>query len=146
MSFRILSLIAIISLLCAFGSVQAGEIVIIVNSASGISEATAADVSKLFRGKASSISEIKVVPVDQSENSPVRTDFSDKILGRSVQKMAKYWKKQVFAGKGEPPKMVSSDADVIEFIKKNKNAVGYISAGALTDDVKALTVDGKQKW
>lgn len=127
-------------------AVRAGEVVIIVNPTSGISASTADDISKIFRGKSTSVGGNNIEPIDQNDDSPARADFSDKILGRSVDKMVEYWKKQVFSGKGEPPKSVKSDAEVIAYVSDNPNAIGYISAGSLTDKVKAVTVDGKVKW
>ncbi|MCP4703209.1 MAG: phosphate ABC transporter substrate-binding protein [candidate division Zixibacteria bacterium] len=132
--------------LMAMAVAQAGEIVVIVNPASSISKATSGEIEKVFMGKSSSVEGTKVVPVDQKSKSPARADFSDKILGKTVKKVTNFWKKQVFSGKGEPPKRFEDDAKVIAYVAENKNAIGYVSADALSDKVKSISVDGKKKW
>ncbi|MCP4581176.1 MAG: phosphate ABC transporter substrate-binding protein [candidate division Zixibacteria bacterium] len=125
---------------------NAGNIVVIVNTSSDLSSATAGEVSKVFMGKASAISGTSVEAVDQVTSSKARIDFSEKILGRSVRKVTNYWKKRVFAGKGEPPKELANDAKVIAHVQSTAGAIGYISAESLSDAVKAVEVDGKTEW
>ncbi len=133
-------------LLCLASAAQSGNVVVIVNSASGITEATAAEVSKVFMGKSSSISGTNVTPVDQETTSEVRTDFSDKILGRTVKKVTNYWKKRVFSGKGEAPAELANDAKVLAHVAETPGAIGYVAAGSLNDSVQAISVDGKVEW
>ncbi|MCP4566176.1 MAG: phosphate ABC transporter substrate-binding protein [FCB group bacterium] len=142
---KIMFTVVALSLL-AMAVAQAGDVVVIVNPASSISKATSGEIEKVFMGKSSSVNDTKVVPVDQSSKSQARVDFSDKILGKTVKKVTNFWKKQVFSGKGEPPKRLEDDAKVIAFVAENKNAIGYISADALSDKVKSVSVDGKEKW
>jgi ABC-type phosphate transport system substrate-binding protein len=131
----------------AFSNVaSAGNIVVVVNPSNSLSSATADEISKVFRGKTSSVAGASVEPVDQSPDAQARIDFSEKILGRSVNKVVDYWQKRVFAGKGDPPKSVDNDANVIAFVKGNPNAIGYISAGSVSGDVKVIEVDGKKEW
>ncbi|MCP4685326.1 MAG: phosphate ABC transporter substrate-binding protein [bacterium] len=145
MKYRICSLMAAIVLVSAM-AVQAGNVVVIVNPASSISETTASEVSKVFMGKSGSVGGADVAAVDQAPGSQARIDFSEKILGRSVKKVTDYWKKRTFSGKGEAPQQVANDAKVIAFVADNPGAIGYVSAGAVTDKVKTVTVDGKTEW
>ncbi len=145
MKYRsILTTLAMIFCLAALA--QAGNVVVIVNPASSVAEATAAEISKVFMGKANAVGGTAVVAVDQSGDAEARADFCDKIMGRTVKKVTDYWKKRVFAGKGEPPDEVGADAKVIAHVAANPDAIGYVSAGALTDKVKAIAVDGKVEW
>lgn len=143
---RIVLPIAIALCILMSAVVQAGNIVVIVNPASAISKATASEISKLFMGKSTAVNKEKVVPVDQAAETQARIDFCDKILGRTVKKVLDYWKKRVFSGKGNPPGMLSDDKKVIAHVAETPNAIGYISAGALNDKVKAVSVDGKVEW
>jgi ABC-type phosphate transport system substrate-binding protein len=125
---------------------MAGNIVVVVNPASDLLEVTASAISKVFMGKSSKVADSKVSPIDQSSDQPARIGFSKKILGRSVAKVEKYWKKIILSGKGQPPQSVSGDDEVIAFVMKNKNAIGYISSDKVTDEVKVLKVDGQKEW
>lgn len=145
---RIMTKIILIAMLGVMMSVtvQAGNIVVVVNSASTISKVTASELSKLFMGKSKTVAGEKAVPINQDVESQPRADFSDKILGRTVKKIVDYWKKRIFSGKGKAPKEVSDDAKVIAYVSENPNALGYIAASNLTDKVKAIPVDGKVEW
>ena len=145
---NLIKLILLITVFCVSLSAvsQAGNVVVIVNLGSGIAEATAAEISKVFMGKSTSISGEKVEAVDQVAESESRADFSEKILGRSVKKVTDYWKKRVFSGKGEPLKQLDNDAKVIAFVSENPGSIGYIASGSLNDKVKAIKVDGKIEW
>lgn len=145
---RIMTKIILIAMLGVMMSVtvQAGNIVVVVNSASTISKVTASELSKLFMGKSKTVAGEKAVPINQDVESQPRADFSDKILGRTVKKIVDYWKKRIFSGKGKAPKEVFDDAKVIAYVSENSNALGYISASSLTDKVKAIPVDGKVEW
>ncbi len=145
MKYKICLLMAVIAF--AFAAVaQAGNVVVIVNPASSISETTASDVSRVFMGKTASIGGANVAAVDQAPDSQARIDFSEKILGRSVRKVTDYWKKRTFSGKGEAPRQEVNDAKVVAYVADNPGAIGYISAGSVTDKVKPITVDGKTEW
>ncbi|MBU0984413.1 MAG: phosphate ABC transporter substrate-binding protein [candidate division Zixibacteria bacterium] len=143
---RLFAIAMILFVTVIAGATQAGNIVVIVNPSSGLTEATASDISSVFMGKSSTIGSERVAPIDQSADAQPRIDFSDKILGRTVKKVTDYWAKRVFSGKGEPPTELANDAKVIAHVAETPGAIGYVSAGSLTDAVKALTVDGKKEW
>src|SRR4051812_22630754 len=59
---------------------------------------------------------------------------------RSADQFDKYWKKQVFTGKGMAPVVAKTDAEVVDYVAKNPGAFGYITAGATPTGVKTLVV------
>jgi ABC-type phosphate transport system substrate-binding protein len=79
-------------------------------------------------------------PVDMKRSSAVRARFSEGVLAKSIAQVESHWQAQVFTGNGTPPKVLESDAAVLEFVRSKPGAVGYVSAGATTDGVKVLRV------
>jgi len=144
-TIKLISACAVICLM-SMALATAGEVVVIVNPASSVSKATSGEIEKVFMGKTSSISGKAVSPVDQKAKSTARADFSDKILGKAVKKVTDFWKKQVFSGKGQPPKQLADDAKVIAWVAENEDAIGYVSADAVSSKVKVVSVDGKEEW
>lgn len=59
---------------------------------------------------------------------------------RSADQFDKYWKKQVFTGKGIAPDAFKTDADMLAFVAKTPGAFGYVSSSAKTEGVKILSV------
>lgn len=82
-------------------------------------------------------------PVDLDSKSPVRSVFSKDVHGRSVGSIKNYWQRQIFSGDGVPPPEVANDAAVIAYVKTHPGAIGYVSAGATLDGVKALDLASK---
>jgi ABC-type phosphate transport system substrate-binding protein len=82
-----------------------------------------------------------VTPVDQSEKNAVRDQFSKGALRKEVSWIESYWQKMIFSGRATPPAKLTSDSEVLDFIRSNPDAIGYVSHGAsLPAGVKAVSV------
>ena len=88
-------------------------------------------------------SQNKIILVDLPEDSPVRKQFSQALLGKPMEYMAAYWQKQIYGAKGKPPKTVSSEQEVIKYIAHEPNAVGYISGTAELSEPNVKLIVGK---
>jgi ABC-type phosphate transport system substrate-binding protein len=84
----------------------------------------------------------KVMPVDLEENSPVRISFTRAIHRRSAAALEAFWQQQIFSGRGVPPPEVLSDSEVMDYVRRNPGAIGYVSATAeLAPGVRAVAVN-----
>ena len=55
--------------------------------------------------------------------------------------VAAYWNQILFSGRGVPPPMKSSDAQVLSYVHDNPNAIGYVNPGAAVGEgLKAVVV------
>lgn len=70
-----------------------------------------------------------ISPVDQSATSSVRKDFSEAVLKQPVASVQNYWMQLIHAGRGAPPPVKNSDADVAAYVAKEAGGIGYVSAG-----------------
>ncbi|MEA2110860.1 MAG: phosphate ABC transporter substrate-binding protein [Campylobacterota bacterium] len=114
------------------------EIVVIVNSGSGVSNMSAGEVKNVFLGKAKSFSNgLKAIPIDQQASDSAYAVFYKSVAGKSVAKMNKHWVKLTFTGKGEAPKKVGA-GEVVGLVESNKNMVGYVEKSAVTDGVTVV--------
>jgi len=83
----------------------------------------------------------RVLPVDQELERPVRSSFSQGVLGRSADAMQTYWQAQIFSGRALPPTVLDDDQDVLDYVSSTVGAVGYVSARAgIPSGVKVLEV------
>jgi ABC-type phosphate transport system substrate-binding protein len=101
---------------------QAGEVVVITNAGVNL---TASEVRDVFLGDKQFAGSTKLTPVD---NSAVQENFLSKVLQISSTKYASTWTKKAFRDGLTAPAVKSSDAEVIEFVKRTKGAVGYVSS------------------
>ena len=139
---RMITSLFAVALLVGAGDLQAQEFQVVVNAGSDVASISADELSKIFQKKARKLpSGESAKPVDQDKDAGVREAFSNAVLGRSAGQMESWWQQQIFSGKEVPPEKKSSDAEVLEYVRANPGAIGYVSAGAaLGSGVKAVTV------
>lgn len=83
----------------------------------------------------------EIVPVDQPAGSPVRERFSRAVHGKNVAYVTRYWQRLIFSGRGIPPRQLQNDAAVLELVKNNRDAIGYVGREASPRErVKVITV------
>jgi ABC-type phosphate transport system substrate-binding protein len=82
-----------------------------------------------------------IEPVDQEDSRPVRQRFSEQVLGKNVSSMKSFWQARIFSGRGTPPLVLESDAEVLRYVATHPNALAYVSRGSsLGEDVKAVSL------
>ena len=126
----------------AVGSAANGSYRVVIHESNPVSQLPSSNVQRLFLKKTRQWDHgPRVTPIDQAAESPVRRDFSEDVLGRSVGSVTKYWLTQVYSGRETPPQIKDSDQAVLEFVASNPGAIGYVSADSrLTGSVKAIEV------
>ncbi|WP_206485668.1 phosphate ABC transporter substrate-binding protein [Thalassotalea sp. G2M2-11] len=114
------------------------EVAVIVNPAN-TSTIDKKLIKKIFTGKVKSFpSGNSVVAINQASANELTAEFNDKVLNKSSSQIKAYWSKQLFTGKGTPPKEVDSDSEVIKLVASDPNMIGYVSPSSLTDKVKVV--------
>ena len=111
---------------------------VVVNGNNPIASITRAELSAIYMKRTKSWSggrEITAV-----EQSHLREEFSRAVHGKSVAYVTRYWQRLIFSGRGLPPRQLPNDAAVLDFVKGNPGAIGYISRGTPADGVKAIAV------
>jgi len=101
---------------------HAADVVVISHPGTSI---TAGDVSDIFLGEKQFAGGTKLVPVD---NASLQDSFLSKYLDMAKSKYSSAWTKKSFRDGLTPPAMKSGDAEVIDFVKRNPGAVGYVSS------------------
>jgi len=109
----------------------AAAYVIIVHPANKVAELTREFVRNAYLKKATTWSGGETIrPVDLNRRFPVRKQFTEQVLKKSMTQLKIYWNQQIFSGKGVPPPEKDSEAAVITYVLSNKGAIGYLAAGA----------------
>ena len=112
-----------------------------VNAANPTTNLSRAELARLFLKKVPKWPDGQTVqPADQERVSPVRQAFSKAIHQKDVDAIASYWQVLVFSGREVPPRIVKSDAEMLQFVRDNPGAVGYVSEDAPLAGVKAVAV------
>jgi ABC-type phosphate transport system substrate-binding protein len=116
------------------------DVAVIVNK-SFVGTMSEDDIANIFLGKTKSFpSGTLAIPVDQVPGAVPRVSFYDMLTGKDDSQLKAYWSRQIFTGKGQPPREVGHDADVIGLVGENPNMIGYVDAGAVNDSVKVIAM------
>jgi ABC-type phosphate transport system substrate-binding protein len=79
------------------------------------------------------------LPVEPTQPR-LRSEFAQRVHGRSANAIKAYWNQLIFSGRDVPPLERPGDAEVVAYVRLNRGAVGYVSAGAPTEGVKTVEV------
>jgi hypothetical protein len=83
------------------------------------------DVRELYLGDKEFSGEVRLVPVD---NQAALSEFVVKALGMNPQRYNILWVKKAFRDALNPPAVKTGDFEVLEFVKRTRGAVGYVSS------------------
>ena len=83
-----------------------------------------------------------IVPVDWDATSPVREDFSQKVLRRSVREVAEFWVQQSITQGLTPPTTLKSARAILRFVASVPGAIAYAPAHEVDATVKKIDVKG----
>ncbi|MBV1776378.1 phosphate ABC transporter substrate-binding protein [Burkholderiaceae bacterium DAT-1] len=127
-------LIAVLAPVCL-----AGDFVVVVGSKAAIDKLTGEQVSQIFLGKTGNFPNgTPAIPIDQQDGSPIREDFSAKVLGKSSIQIKAYWSKVIFTGRGQPPKEIAGSGEIKKLLSSNPNTISYIEKSAVDSSVKVV--------
>ena len=136
----------IILLLCliafaGISKIHAQSFKVVVNNDNATTSLTNKEVSDLFLKKKSKwTTGATAMPVDLSSGSAVREKFSQQVHGKNTAAIRNFWQQAAFSGTATAPAEKASDTEVIEYVKKNPAAIGYVSPSASTQGVKTITI------
>ncbi len=117
----------------------AGDVIVIVNPSVPESAISKPDVSNIYLGKKTSWNDgstVKCVVLKGETHNA----FLENYVGKTEGQFDTFWKKQVFTGKGSPPKEFDSDQAMVEYVAQTAGAIGYVSAGTDVSKVKTVTI------
>jgi ABC-type phosphate transport system substrate-binding protein len=136
------SCLGLLALVATAQPASAAAFKVVVNDGNPVVSMSKADVGKLFLKKDTRWeSGATVEPVDQVGDAAVRQEFSKEILNKAVGAVKSYWQRQIFSGRGTPPPELSSDGEVITYVRSHPWAIGYVSAdAAVGQGVKVVKV------
>jgi ABC-type phosphate transport system substrate-binding protein len=136
---RVRMALALLALATGFSSpLPAEEVVVVVSSRSTISELTEAEIADIFLGRLGRLGKTVVTPLDQAEGSQARNEFYREFTGKSPAQVKALWSKLIFTGRGRPPRALASDREVLQALRDNHGAIGYVRRSSVDATARIL--------
>lgn len=104
---------------------------VIVIGHAGVPKTDRSTVQRLYTGRAVSIGQLAIEPVNLPSGHPVRDDFLLAFLEQNDQQYMGYWLVRRYVGKGVPPAELGSVEEVIKYVQGTPGAIGYLPASKL---------------
>jgi ABC-type phosphate transport system substrate-binding protein len=131
----------LLTLLCGLtAAARAQDVALIVNPQGADASITADDVKAVLLGNKTKWDGGGLIKLAVLTAGPAHESVMQTYAQRSADQFDKFWKKQVFSGKGVMPMQAADDAAMIDYIAKTPGAFGYVTAGAVTGSVKVIPV------
>ena len=128
----------LLAILTLFSVHAVAEVAVIVHPSNGDALDKSA-INKIYLGKMKSFPNgNKIAAFDLAAGQPAKDSFMSGVVGKSASQYKAFWSKLVFTGKGKPPKEVGNDAAMVSAVAGDPNAIGYVSPGSVTADVKVI--------
>lgn len=122
----------------------AQALVVIVGSTTGIKDISLALLRRAFQGEPAELASGKrLVPFNLSNGTPERTRFDRAVLGLEPQEVGRFWINRRIRDEGAPPRTLTSPELAVKVVASLPGAITYVSASAVTSNVRVITVDGK---
>ena len=122
---------------------QNGKYVVIVNPANPIRRLSQSQLSRIYLGKLQGW-EIggkveQVVPVDQKAGSPLRAQFTQDVLRKTIGEAEAYWRQEIYAGRSFPP-LELTETETLDEVRGSVGGIAYVSPTADLKGVKVVSV------
>jgi hypothetical protein len=117
----------------------ADTIYVVVSSQSPIRALEQKDVLALYTGRTRTLPGGELAtPLDQQRDGAARADFYQALTGMDIARINSYWARLHFTGQVQPPQSVGDDLAVIQRLRKDASAVGYLTHEPQTSAVRVV--------
>lgn len=119
-------LAVLFSLIC-FSLPAGADLVVVVNANNPSPVLTKEEVVRIFLGRYRQFPTGQgAEPYDQGPDSPERSLFYERLVGKTAAQINAYWARLIFTGRTRPPLVYTAIDQLVEGLGQNPNAIGYI--------------------
>ena len=114
---------------------------VIVNKANPVKSLTLVELRRIFMKETRMWTHGEsIVPVEWDATNPLRGEFSQRVLQRSVRDMADFWVQQGVTQGLTPPSTQRSSRALLRFVASVTGAISYLPASDADDTVAVIKV------
>ena len=128
-------------ILCLSFSFAIADVIIIANSASTDRVLTKSDMKRIYLGRKQKWKDGSPIHPAMLKDSPVHEEFLNDYIEKTSASFMLFWKREIVAGTGLPPKSFNTEADLVDYVSATEGAVGYISSDTPHSTLQLITVE-----
>ena len=109
-------------------ALAADTIYVVVSAQSPVRAVAQKDVLALYTGRTRTLPGGEpATPIDQQRDGAARADFYLALTGMDIARINSYWARLHFTGQVQPPRTVEGDLAVIQRLRADPTAIGYLT-------------------
>lgn len=105
----------------------AGEVLVIANAKGPLTTISEREIKAIFLGEKRFAGDIQILPIVLEKDAAIRDQFLSAIMQMSIKEYRIHWTKKVFQDGIHPPASKDSTREVIDAVKQQPGAIGYIN-------------------
>lgn len=103
-------------------------IYVVVSAQSSVRTLTQKQVLAVYTGRTRTLPNGELaLPVDQQHEGSARIDFYQALTGMDIARINSYWARLHFTGQVQPPQSVGDDQAVLQRLRRDPQAIGYLT-------------------
>ncbi len=119
------------------------DIVVIVNAHSPLTHLSRDEIAQVYTARMSLLADgTRPVALDLQNNPNIRNHFYANLLHTSSERFDAFWARLLFTGLATPPKLLSSQDQVVNEVLQNDHAIGFVT----DDHVKSPNIHVLARW
>ena len=112
----------------AFAQPAWADFYVVVNAANPQRTMTQKDVVDLYMGRSRAFGNGQfAIAFDLPRDSPERAAFYQSLTGLSAAQVTSHWSRLMFSGQSMPPQALPDEATMIEIVRRNPSAIGWLT-------------------
>jgi hypothetical protein len=127
--------------------VRAGSdvsLALIVSPSSKVTNISLADLRRVFQSERLTDPDgNRLIALNHPPKTVDRVGFDRTVMGMDADAVGRFWIDRKIRGGSGPPRTIESLATLRRVVEKLPGAIGYIRPGQLSNEVRAIRVDGK---
>jgi hypothetical protein len=124
-----------------FAPFARADFYIIVHASNPQRSMTQKEVVDLFMGRSRAfVGGEFALAFDLPRDSAGRAAFYQALTGMSAAQVTSYWSRLMFSGQSMPPQPLPDEATMIEIVKRNPNAIGWVTREPADKQVRTVLV------
>lgn len=120
--------IALAGVIMHVAAAPAEPIYVVVSAQSSVRDLTQSELLALYTGRTRALPSGEVVtPLDQQRDGLARAGFYLALTGMDIARINSYWARLHFTGQVQAPLALSDDAAIMQRLRNDRNAIGYVT-------------------
>lgn len=139
MSYSFLTSLAIFAVVALTPIQVRADVAVIVNPANPSTQLSPQQVSDLYLGRSRNFPSGEYALVfDHLRDAPLRARFFQALSNMSPQQVNAYWSRMMFSGQVIPPPQLPDDRTVLDIVRRNTGAIGYVNPQSVDSSVRVV--------